>query len=453
MRIRKDVLKLAGPVFTEQLFITTIGVLNTIIASGMGKEAISAIGTVDSFNNIIIFFFNSFAVGGSVVVAQYMGQKNTGGAGEAARQAIVSSVTLSIVVTLLIALFKDLILLSFIGEAEYAVVEYAIVYFGITLFNYPLTSISFVASGIMRSSGNQNKTMQINIIINVINVILSYLFIYGFSMKNRHVFLEIPGMGVKGAAVAITAARLVGVILFLAALLKDPRIFNLRAIRSFKLNFRMQKTILNIGLPAGIESFIFNIGKFVQQIFIISLGTASIAANTISWSVLGLLIIPGNALSIVAMTMVGFAMGQEDYDEVRKINYYLVKLAMACKALISLIVFPLATVIASVYTRDAEVVCLTSEIIRMNAVAIPILWPASFIVPSGLRGAGDSKFTMVVSISSLWIFRVLVGYVICIPLHFGVVGLWAAMYLDWITRAVIYHFRLEGSGWIKRMVS
>jgi Na+-driven multidrug efflux pump len=215
----------------------------------------------------------------------------------------------------------------------------------------------------------------------------------------------------------------------------------------------MQKTILNIGLPAGIESFVFNIGKFVQQIIIISLGTASIAGNTISWSVFGLLIIPGNAFSIVAMTMVGYSIGMGDFEEARKINLYLLKLAMACKMVISLVVFPLASIIASVYSRDVEVMRLTTELIRMNAVAIPILWPVGFIIPSGLRGAGDSKFTMVVSIISMWTFRVLIGYIFCIPLHMGVVGIWIAMYFDWITRGIIYYSRLQRGKWMKKMVT
>lgn len=452
MQIRKDVLKLAGPVLTEQLFITTIGVLNTIIASGIGKEAISAIGTVDSFNNIIIFFFNSLAVGGTVVVAQYMGQGNAGEAKEAAKQAIFSSMVISTFLTLAAWLLRDVIIFSFMGKAEKTVMDYAVVYFGITLLNYPLTAFSFVASGILRSSGHQGETMKINIIINGTNIVLSYLLIYGISLKNMHLNFSIQGLGVKGAAIAITLARLTGVILFFIALVKNSQILSRKAVKSFRINFPMQKTILNIGLPAGIESFVFNIGKFVQQIFIISLGTASIAANTISWSVLGLLIIPGNAFSIVAMTMVGYFMGMEDSEEARKINFYLVKLAMSCKLIISLIVFPFATVIASVYSRDAEVIRMTSEIIRMNAVAIPILWPASFLVPSGLRGAGDSKFTMVVSISSLWIFRVLVGYIFSITLHFGVVGLWAAMYFDWIARGIIYYLRLQRGKWIRKMV-
>lgn len=453
MQIRKDVLKIAVPVFTEQLFITSIGILNTIIASGLGKQAISAIGTVDSFNNIIIFFFNSLAVGGTAVVAQYMGQKNHAEVREAANQAIFSSIAISFLVTLIAGVFRYDIMLFLIGKAERQVVDYSIAYFGITLFNYPLTAFSFVASGILRSTGKQDKPMKINIIINIINVILSYLLIYGVSVHNVHMNVRIQGMGVKGAAVGITISRLIGVILFIYALTGQSHIISLKAIKTLKINLQMQKTILGIGFPAGIESFLFNIGKFVQQIFVISLGTASLAANTISWSVFTLLIIPGNAFSIVAVTMVGVFSGMREYDEAKKVNLYLVKLGMVCNFVISLFAFPLSSFIASAYSRDAEVVRITSELIRVNAVVIPILWPLSFIVPSGLRGAGDSTFTMIVSTASLWFFRVFIGYILSIVLRFGIIGLWAAMYCDWVVRALVFYLRWTRGKWMVRKIA
>lgn len=452
MRIRKDVYKMAVPVFIEQFFIMSIGVVNTIIASGIGKEAISAIGTVDSFNNIIIFFFNSLAIGGTVVVAQYTGQKNVKGVKEASIQSIVSAVVISIITTLIIWFSRDLILQSFFGNAEKQVLSYSAVYFSITLLSYPLTAFSFVVSGILRGSGHQDKPMKINIIINIINIILSYLLIYGVNLEILHMKILFSGMGVKGAAIAVTVARLVGVILFMYAFLGNGKGIRFKTIKEFRLNMSLQKTILNVGLPAGIETFIFNIGKFIQQIFIISLGTVSLAANTISWSVFGLLIIPGSALSIVATTMVGQFMGKGDHKEAQIIQIYLVKLATVCKVLVSIFIFPLATVIASIYSKDPEVVRLTSLLIRINAIVIPLLWPASFIIPSGLRGAGDSKFTMVVSIISLWFFRVFLGYLLSITMKFGITGLWIAMYFDWITRGIIYYWRLRKGKWKEHVV-
>jgi putative MATE family efflux protein len=452
MKIRKDVLNMFIPVCTEQLFAMSLGVLNTIIASGIGKEAISAIGTVDSFNNIIIFFLNSLAVGGTVIVAHYTGQRNDYKAKEALKQAVFSSIMIAMAITISVWFFRDAVLISFFGKAEKLVLDYSSIYFGITLFTYPLIAFSFVSSGILRASGNQRKSMKINIIVNFINIIFSYFLIYGIKVENIHVEFSINGMGVKGAAIALTIARISGVILFVHALTGQSFQIDIKSILKFKIDIPMQKAILGVGIPAGLESFIFNIGKLVQQIFIISLGTVSIASNAITWSVFGILIIPGSACSIVATTMVGYFIGKGDHHEAERVNIYLVKLATVLKVVISAVVFPLAGFIAYIYTRDKEVVGLTSELIRINAIAIPLLWPASFIFPSGLKGAGDVKYTMLVSIISLWFFRVLVGYILCTPLRFGIPGLWLAMYMDWIIRGILFYLRLKNGKWKRKSV-
>ncbi|HOV69684.1 MAG TPA: MATE family efflux transporter, partial [Clostridia bacterium] len=228
--------------------------------------------------------------------------------------------------------------------------------------------------------------------------------------------------------------------------------FSIKRIKEFRVNMNMQKSILDIGFPAGIEAFVFNIGKFVQQIFIISLGTVSIAANTISWSIFSLLTIPGQALSIVATVMVGRFIGMDNYAEAKNINFYLIKLSTVSMLVLSVLVFPLAYVISSAYSSDFQVLSLTTRIIQICAVMIPILWPMSFIIPAGLRGAGDTKFAMYFSVVSLWVFRVFIGYIIAIVFRVGVLGFWIGMYCDWAARGIVYYLRLNGDRWRRKQL-
>jgi putative MATE family efflux protein len=440
------------PVLTEQFFITSMSVVNVIIASGIGKEAISAIGTVDTLSNIIIFFFNSLAIGGTVIVAQYMGRGNINEANEAGKQAIASGILLSGIMMIIMWSLKQWIIGTFFGAVEPKVMEYSVIYLGITVFSYPLTTISFIASGILRSTGHAHKPMKINIAMSAVNIILSYLLIYGLHIENAHISISLPAFGITGAGVAILLARLFGALLFLLALIKTPSGLQVNQIKNFKWNMPMQKAIFGIGLPSGMESMLFNFGKFIQQMFIITLGTVSVASNSIAWSIFGLLIIPGNAFAIVTTTLVGFFMGKEDYEEAHKINLYLAKLSTVFMAFVCIIIFFAAESIVTVYSKDPEVIRLTTIIIKINAVVIPFLWPSSFIIPSGLRGAGDSKYTMKVSVISLWLFRVVVGYIVAIKLDYGIVGLWVAMYFDWILRGVAYQLRWWKRRWIRKII-
>src|SRR5690554_5270352 len=118
MRIRRDVVDLTIPVLTEQIFLVLMGVINTMMAGNIGKEAVSAIGMVDSMHNIFVAFFSSAAVGATVVVAHYVGQKKTTEVSEAAKQALFSILGLSFFITLVIYVFRYPIVGFLYGSAE-----------------------------------------------------------------------------------------------------------------------------------------------------------------------------------------------------------------------------------------------------------------------------------------------------------------------------------------------
>ncbi|MFU0782660.1 MAG: hypothetical protein ACFWT2_06105 [Thermoanaerobacterium thermosaccharolyticum] len=126
MFINKDILKLIGPIITEQTFISSMGIINTILASRLGKEAISSIGMADSINNILIGFFSSLAVGGTVVVATYIGQKNQKAANEASKQIMYSGEFITILITILIWFLRYHLVYLLFGKAEKIVFENAI---------------------------------------------------------------------------------------------------------------------------------------------------------------------------------------------------------------------------------------------------------------------------------------------------------------------------------------
>lgn len=447
MLLRRDVLKLSMPVIAEQAFLMIMGVINAIMAGRLGKEAVSAIGMVDSINNIFIAFFSALAVGGTVVVAQYTGQKNQRCANEAARHTLFSGVLLSLVITLALYVFRHGLIFMLFGSAERDVAENSLTYLGITLLTYPLIALTSVACGVLRGAGDTRTPMKITIIMNIFNIVLSYVMIYGLRVGSAHFHFEIPAMGIRGAAYGIAAARTIGGVLVTLVLLKGSKIIKLTIDRSFRPDFEMLRCIFGIGLPASVESLLFNGGKLITQIFIVGMGTASIAANYVASSVFGLINIPGAALSIAATTLIGQHMGKGEKEEAAETSMYLVKLTSACLLIACAVIFPLARLVASAYTTSPEVIGLSALLIRSSLVSMPLLWAVSFILPAALKGAGDAKYTMIVSIASMWAFRITMGYIIGIPLKQGVAGIWYGMYIDWLVRGVLFYVRLKRGKW------
>ncbi|NDL68197.1 MATE family efflux transporter [Clostridiales bacterium F-3ap] len=435
------------PILLEQAFLMLMGVVNTVMAGRLGREAVSAIGMIDSLNNIAITFFSALAVGGTVVVAQSLGRQDPQQARRAGLNSVAAGVALSIGITLVLALFRRSLVLSAFGQAEPRVMAYAVEYFTITLFTYPLMALLSMAFGILRGSGNTKAPMKISLTMNVFNVVLGYLLIFGLHLSNPHFNLGIPGLGVRGAALAIGAARTLGALLVVLALGRDFFKGKRGTVRNFRFHSGTLVDVFRIGLPAGLESLLFNGGKLVTQVFVVGMGTAAIASNAIASSMFGLLNIPGTAISIAATTMVGREIGRKDPEKAKRILTYLVKTCMVVLLGICMLMFPFSRFLASIYTEDREVVELTGGLVRSAAVAMPLLWAMSFILPAGFKGSGDVRYTLLVSVVGMWMFRILVGYLLAIPLGIGVLGIWLGMYADWLVRAVLFALRLKNGKW------
>lgn len=444
--IRKDVLNLTLPILAEQVFVMSMGTVNTMMAGHIGKEAVSAIGMVDSLNYIFIAFFSALAVGGTVVVAQYVGQGNIRKANAAMKQALYSGFLLALLVTIITWLLRTPLLNILFGAADPLVIRNTNLYLGITLLTYPLISIDLVANGILRGAGDTKTPMTITIFMNFINVFLSYLFIYGINIQNPHFHIILPGMGIKGAALGIALARTIGAIIILSVLLRGSKIIKLTRVFKFKFDKKLLSPIFGVGVPASIESLLFNTGKLITQIYIVSMGTISIASNAISGSIAGMVNIPGNALSIAATAIVGQLMGRRKHREAESSLRYLVAFASVSLGAIGLLPVPFARLICSLYSTNSDIIALSTKLIRLNSIFV-LFWPLSFVLPAGLKGAGDAKYTMTTTIIGMWAFRITLGYLLGIPLKLGLIGVWLGMYIDWLIRGTLYYVRLRSGKW------
>lgn len=445
MVIRKNVLKLALPIMVEQTFVMLLGVCNTMMAGHIGEEAVSAIGMVDSINILFISFFAALSVGATVVVAQQIGQEEVRKANETAKQAIVSGLIVSTIITLSLWIFRVPLINALYGSAEELVKVNAKLYIEFTLLTYPFIAIEQIANGILRGCGDTKTPMYITIFMNLINIALGYMLIYGIDI------IHIPSFGIMGAAIAIAIARVIGTLIIIMVLFRGTRIIKIKKLFPFKFDMKIQKNIFNIGIPAGMEQVIFNAGKLIVQIFIVTMGTASIAANAIGMSIASMINVPGNALCLAATTLVGQYVGRDDIKGAKSTLIYLTKFGTICLMVIGLIFMPIATWISSLYTNASDVIQLSATLIRSNNLAL-IVWPMSFILSAGLKGAGDTRFTMVTAFIGMWVFRILVGYILGIVFGLGVIGIWIGMYTDWLIRGIMYCFRLRGQKWLKHRI-
>jgi putative MATE family efflux protein len=443
-----DIVPLSLPILAEQALIVSMTAINAAMASNVGKEAASAIGMVDAITWVIIGFFNALALGGTVVVAQAWGRGDKEGAERAAAQAMTASIVLALALGGLVSAFASPIVRLLYPSAEPAVTDNAVSYLGITAMGYPFLAAALAASGVLRGAGDTKTPMLVNVSMNIINVAASVILIYGLDLGAAGV--RVPALGVSGAATGITIARAFGAAFFILVLARSSRTIRLSSLSRFGLDMGVMRKVFAIGVPSAVENLTFNGGKLLSQTYIVFLGTDAVAANYIASSISGFLQIPASSLSIAATTLVGQAVGKKDSEAARR-NLVVVTALGAISLLLGGIPgYPLAEALVGLYTHDAAVVAISAKLLRLLFIVSPIFWAPSFILPSGLRGAGDANFPMVVSMISMWTVRVVLGYVLALPLGLGVLGVWVAMTIDWVVRAAFFGRRLRSGKWLSK---
>ena len=416
---------LLWPVLIEQTLASTVGIADTIMGSSVGDAAVSAVGLIDTINNMFIQIFTAIATGTTVVIAQLSGRRDDDGIHKTVGQSSALMTLIMTLIGLMVILFGAPIFDLLYPKVETAVRSDALVYFKVTGASYPFFALMIILTGIFRGSGNTRTPMLISLWVNIINIALNAVFIYGFHM------------GVAGAAIATLIARIVGTLMMVAATLHKYGRYVFRW-ENLRFTGRILKPVLNISLPSGLDTALFQGGRLIVSIFVARMATAAISANTIAGSMFGLICIPGNSFNVVATTVAGQCYGAGERREARRNLMKCTLIAVAMLAGLSVALYWFAPYLVSAYQPSAEAKPIAVSIVRLYLVMIPLSWPTAFVTAGGLRAVDDVKFVTMVSIPSMWIVRVVGAWLLGVKLNMGPFGLNLAMGLDWVVRSAFY---------------
>lgn len=428
----------ALPIFIEQAAIAFMSVISSIMVSNIGISAVSGVNLVETLNVLIQQIFMSLEIGATVVVAQFCGKNDLNSASEASVQAMFTSVSLALVLCAVMLIFPHQVLDIILGGAEQDVYDAAFTYFTCAVISFPFLAAYAISTASIRGSGSPSLSLVATIVTNVLFALLGFIFIYGF------------GLGVFGAGLSLIVSRAIGAAVGLFLLKFKTKTLKITRIFPKKLRWDIQKPILLIGVPACIENLIFMVGKLITQTYTVPMGTEAMAANAISNSVTNFYNIPGNTASATVIPIVGRYLGMGEKEKAKQISWQVLLLIMGIVTLMSALMAALSWPIASLFTNDPVV---QREVVTINLsyyIAVPVCWVLSFVCPSILRASGDVNYTTVVAILSMMLFRVGAGYVFSTMLHMGVIGIWLAMYGDWVIRAVLFGIRYFQGKWVNR---
>lgn len=428
------------PLLIEQLLQMVVGLADTMMVSYAGEAVVAGVGLDTMVYTVFIYLFTAVAAGGAVVVAHYIGSKDRTGADLAASQIFHLGGLISLVCMVLMLVFGSRLLQLMYPSTEAATMDACRTYMWIVAVSFPANALYNAGTSVYRSMGQTKVTMWVSLAANLINVIGNAIGIF------------VLRAGAAGVAWPTTISWYAAAIIMTALCLRKENAVCIRLKEAVRLNGSMAKRILGVAIPNSVENTLFQAAKVVLGMLTATFGTSQIAANTTGQTFWSLAACMGISMGTVFITVVGQCTGAGDTEAAEWYIRKLTRLALVLAIVWNVIVMILTPILLPLYDLSAETKHLILIIVAIHNLFSALVQPFSGPLSSGLRAAGDVKFTMWASIFSTVVCRTALSFLFAKWMGLGVIGITLAMVLDWSIKALLDIWRFRSGKWKNRKV-
>lgn len=409
---KKAIRSLSVPMIISMLLLMAYNLADSIWVAGLGPNALAALGFITPVFMIVIGLGNGLGAGASSLIARCIGAKNKNGADNAAMHAVIITMGLSVVLTVLTLIFLPTILSAMgAGEMLGLATAYGQIVFGGLIF----LIFSSVASGILRAEGDVKRPMYAMAATAILNVVLDPILIYYF------------GWGIAGAAWATVISSAISCALMVYWLLLKRDTYVSFSKDDFKPSKNVIKNILSVGLPASAESFVMSVlGIVLNLILVITGGAEAVAVYTAGWRIVMLAMIPPIGIGTATITVAGAAYGARKYKNLSTALSYAVKLGVGIALITAIITYFFAGHIASVFAYSAESAFLAPTIASFLQVMCLffIIVPLGITASSIFQAVGKGITSLILTVIREVVFISVFAYLFAFTFGFGSAGVW-----------------------------
>lgn len=434
--VRKAI-KVAWPSTVESFLVAMVSFIDTIMVSSLGSYAIAAVGLTTQPKFLCLTLFISLNIAVSSVVARRKGENDRKRANNTLFQALIITGVLSIIISALAMIFAEPFL-RFAGSQSDTHI-YAVTYFRVIMGGLIFNVISLVINAAQRGCGNTKIAMRTNLASNFVNIIFNYLLIggkFGF-----------PALGVAGAAIATVLCTMVAFVMSIYSISHSDGFLY---IKSFKKNLNIDKnslkSLFSVGSSSFVEQIFMRTGFLLYSLIIANLGTSAFAAHQIGMNIINISFSLGDGLAVAGVALIGQNLGKKRPDLAKIYGSICRRIGLMASIMISIIYAILGKDIFKLFTNDPDVLKYSFNI--MNFVIIIVIFQIAQAIYGGcLRGAGDTKYTAIVSLISITFVRPSVGWLLTYPLSMGLIGAWFGILTDQIVRFCLTSRRFKSGKW------
>jgi putative MATE family efflux protein len=436
--VRKNLARLAVPIFIETLLIMMLGAVDTVMLSQYSDNSVAAVGVVNQLIMFAFLIFEVINIGTSVLCSQYLGARM--------HKNMVQVVGVSLILNLAFGLFVSAILhygvtslLSMMGLRP-ELMEYGVSYMKIVGAFAFFQAISLTISASLRSANKAVYPMMVTVVVNILNIIGNYSLIFGkFGM---------PALGVEGAAISTAFARGVSmVILFVILFRKHIPRFPLSYFCPFP--FVELKNLLKIGVPSAGENMSYSFSQVVLTYFINMLGNEALATRTYVVNIVMFVYLFAIAMAQGGAICIGHLVGERKIHAAYLLGKYVMRISILVSLVLSCIWALMGHTLFSWLTDNPEIIRLGTIILFIDVI-LEVGRAINIYATNALRATGDVNYPFYVGFVVQWSVAVGCGFLFGIHWGWGLVGMWCAFVLDENLRGIIFVQRWNSLKWTKR---
>lgn len=431
----KELLFLSWPIFVELFLRVFIGNINVWMISQYSESAVAAVGAANQLLNLSVFIYGFITVGAQIIIAQLIGAEKREQIKQVISTALIGSFILGIIISLIFMMFPEQ-LLYFMNLPE-NIVEIGVSYvqiYGASLF---ITSISSAIIAVLRSHGQTKAALIIPTIAIVFAVIGNYFALYGP--------FGLPHLGVEGLAISAVISNFISLI-FAFIILNRVIGFNIFKLQFKDISFVMLKRILTLGLPSSGENLSYTASQVVVTMIVASLGENMLVAKSYVTAITQFVYLFAASLGQGNQIMIGRNVGAKEFDRAYNRGKRTVVIAMIFTAVISIFTWLAIEPIMHIFTYNPEIIAI-AKIVFFVDIFLELGRTVNMIMVGSLNATGDVKFPLICSLIVLWIISLPFSYLLAIPVHLGLVGVWLAYAIDEGLRAVLLIKRWQSGIW------
>ena len=412
---KKAIVKLALPMMLSMLLIMLYNIADSIWVAGLGPDALAAVGFITPLFMVLIGLGNGIGAGANSLIARNIGAKNRDQANNAGLHAIVLSIIVSLVFTVLIEVFMVPIL-QFMGAGntiQYAM-DYSYIIFGF-LFIFVFSG---VASAIFRSEGDMKRATIAIAVTAVLNIILDPIFIY------------VLNFGISGAAWATVVSATMSCIVMSYWIWVKKDLFLDLSPKNFKYSSHIMIDTLQVAIPSTLETIVFSaLAIIINSMLVLAAGTTAVAVYTASMRIVQLAMIPLIGIGTAVLTVAGVAYGAHNYKNLQTAHSYSIKIGFIVSIILGALMFIFSGQIAAVFSYTQASAGLASEI----ATAISVLSLFVLAIPHGImssmmfQGVGKGTYSLLITLLRSLILESVFAYLFCFIFGWGLPGIYGGV--------------------------